>query len=131
MADVSENNANYYTSPYTYPLDNGKYTTLVGEFQNSSGAYGTFDQGGNLAEWDEGLRPSYGDGSRHLRGGSFYIDHGVDFLSSDGPWGSVMPNVSDLTFGFRVVQLPEPGAGVLACLSGLAILKKRRRAMGS
>ena len=27
MADVSGNNANYYTGPYAYPIDSGKYTT--------------------------------------------------------------------------------------------------------
>ncbi len=50
MADVSGNNANYYGEPY--PIDAGNYTTLVGEFQNSDSPYGTFDQGGNVWEWN-------------------------------------------------------------------------------
>jgi len=67
MADVSGNNANYYTAPYTYPIDNGKRTTLVGEFQNSESPYGTFDQGRNVWEWNEAIL--YGS-NRGLRGGA-------------------------------------------------------------
>jgi sulfatase modifying factor 1 len=53
LADVSGNNANYFTSWDNYPIAEGKYTTLVGEFQNSPSPYGTFDQGGNVEEWNE------------------------------------------------------------------------------
>ena len=55
MADASGNNANYYTDPDAYPIDSGKYTTVVGEFQNSDSPYGTFDQGGNVWEWNEAI----------------------------------------------------------------------------
>jgi len=68
MADPSGNNANYYTGSGAYPIDNGHYTTVVGEFQNSASAYGTFDQGGNVWEWNDSIvYSSY----RGLRGGSF------------------------------------------------------------
>ena len=55
MADVSGNNANYYTDPYVYPIDPACYTTVAGEFQNSDSPYGTFDQGGNVWEWNEAI----------------------------------------------------------------------------
>ena len=31
------------------------YRTNVGEFENSASAYGTFDQGGNVWEWNEAI----------------------------------------------------------------------------
>ena len=55
MADASGNNANYYTALRPTPSTTGKYTTVVGEFQNSASPYGTFDQGGNVWEWNEAI----------------------------------------------------------------------------
>ena len=72
MADASGNNANYYTAPAPTPSTTGKYTTVVGEFQNSPSPYGTFDQGGNVWEWNEAI--IYQDSDcvlRDVRGGSF------------------------------------------------------------
>ncbi len=50
------------------------YRTLVGEFELSDSPYGTFDQGGNVWEWNETAVTS---SLRGLRGGSF------EFFSSD------------------------------------------------
>jgi formylglycine-generating enzyme len=53
MADASGNNANYTG---TRPIDSGKYfTTVAGQFRNSASPYGTFDQGGNVREWNESI----------------------------------------------------------------------------
>ena len=72
MADASGNNANYYIYGGAYPIDSGKYTTVVGEFQNSASPYGTFDQGGNVWEWNESIPYTGVDVStRLLRGGGF------------------------------------------------------------
>jgi len=52
MTDVSGNNANINGNPY--PIDSGTYyTTVVGQFKNSVSPYGTFDQGGNVLEWND------------------------------------------------------------------------------
>ena len=47
------NNANFYQNGYT--IGSPDYLTAVGEFENSDSAYGTFDQGGNVWEWNETL----------------------------------------------------------------------------
>jgi formylglycine-generating enzyme required for sulfatase activity len=104
--DMSEatnpgNNANYNNngdligSPY--------YRTPVGEFELSDSPYGTFDQGGNVWEWNEAiLYSSY----RVLRGGSFYYNGG--YLRSSYR-NSGNPAVGYDGFGFRVSQVPVPG----------------------
>ena len=60
------NNANYYIS--NYAIGSPYYRTVVGEFELSDSPYGTFDQGGNVWEWNETAVTS---SSRGLRGGSF------------------------------------------------------------
>jgi formylglycine-generating enzyme len=109
MADPSGNNANIYTVPYAFPLDAGKYTTAVGEFQNSANACGTFDQGGNVWEWNDAIISGI---CRGLRGGGFLSN---DKLLQSGYRYDHVPTVETYNFGFRVVQLvPEPASlGVL------------------
>jgi len=128
MADASGNNANYWTAPCAWPIDSGKYTTVAGEFQNSDSPYGTFDQGGNVFEWNEAI--VYQDATqaiRGLRGGSFYgSDH---YLQASGR-SSGIPAYEYDSVGFRVSGVvPEPsslialGSGILA----LAGMIRRRR----
>jgi formylglycine-generating enzyme required for sulfatase activity len=111
MADALGNNANYQTAPYTYPIDSGKCTTL----QNSASPYGTFDQGGNVSEWNEAiLYSSY----RGLRGGSCDVfGTSSDLLASTR--GYCDPTLETERFGFRVANVPEPGS--LAMLVGIAL----------
>jgi len=128
MADPSGNNANYDYHFGLLPIDSGKYTTIVGEFQNSYGPYGTFDQGGNVWEWNEPVTYWSGyEAPRRIRGGSFatassYL--GASFLNADYPRTEVE------FLGFRVVQaIPEPSslmilAGGVLALAG--VLRKRR-----
>jgi formylglycine-generating enzyme required for sulfatase activity len=119
MADASGNNANYYTAPYVWPIDSGKYTTLVGEFQNSDSPYGTFDQGSNVWEWTEARLPG---SSRGLRGGSFTGSSG-SYLHAAGR-SYHYPSIEAGDFGFRISEVPEPASmGVLA-LGGLVMIRK-------
>jgi formylglycine-generating enzyme len=99
MADASGNNANYYAGT-SYPIDSGKYTTLVGEFQDSASPYGTLDQGGNVWEWNESVLYSL---SRGVRGGSFDINSGTLLASHRGSY--IPPAHEYSTLGFRVASV--------------------------
>jgi len=65
---------------------------------NSESPYGTFDQGGNVWEWNETLIGS----SRGYRGGSFYYDSG-GFLRASSR-GSSYPTREHIGVGFRVAS---------------------------
>jgi formylglycine-generating enzyme required for sulfatase activity len=115
------NNANYYTSSFT--LGSPYYRTIVGEFELSTSPFGTFDQGGNVYEWNETLSGSW----RVLRGGSF--NSAGRFLRADER-SNFNPSSEDSNFGFRVASssvIPEPGSLVLLALAGLATVARRPR----
>jgi len=120
MADVSGNNANYYTGSGPFPIDSPYYTTVAGEFQNSDSPYGTFDQGGNVWEWNESVL--YGS-CRGLRGGSFYGTG--DFLLASIR-NSGFPADEDNGIGFRVSEVPEPCSILMLALGSLGIFRRRR-----
>jgi sulfatase modifying factor 1 len=75
------------------------YRTEVGEWENSASLYGTFDQGGNVWEWNEAIiSGSY----RGVRGGAF--------LSSDvklhASWrADDTPTLENGRLGFRIAMV--------------------------
>ena len=93
--------ANYYDGNY---VDPNYYTTEVGAytFKPSDGAYGTFDQGGNVWEWNDGALTS---GSyRGFRGGTFQINSPVSEISSSYRFLLASPNSEGEGVGFRVAS---------------------------
>jgi len=106
------NNANFWQDN-DYTLGGPYYRTLVGEFELSESPYGTFDQGGNVWEWNEaGVGSSY----RYHRGGGFapYFaapEMSYRLLGADmrGPF---LPTDERNDVGFRVVSKPGPKGSV-------------------
>jgi len=119
LNDVSGNNANYDT----FSLKNRYYTTIIGEFQNSVSPYGTFDQSGNIWEWNEGIPWDPSDPARCVRGGSF----------NDPPYmnkalrGGITPAGEGPDFGFRISVVPEPTMLGLLTVGGLPLLRRERK----
>ena len=99
------NNANFYQNGYT--IGSPYYTTEVGEFENSESPYGTFDQGGNLWEWNETL---VNGSSRGLRGGDW--SHNAYSLYASGRVSDGYAASEGNDAGFRVASIPEPGSPV-------------------
>jgi formylglycine-generating enzyme required for sulfatase activity len=95
--------------------------TSRGSYPGSPSPNGTFDQGGNVQEWNESI--VFGS-NRVIRGGSW--DTLPNFLAA-----SARPNRtpdSEFNFiGFRVATIPEPGSGLLLMMGLLSWASWRRR----
>ena len=97
------------------------WRTEVGEHENSASPYGTFDQGGNVWEWNETILPEYWRG---LRGASF--TNSLDNLHASAR-SKYRPMYEHYEFGFRVSNVPEPATLSLLTLGGLAVVRGRRK----
>ena len=110
-ANMTNGSANYDDSGY---VDTTYLTTEVGaySYRPSDSPYGTFDQGGNLGEWNETLISGL---YRFRRGGSYFSSNGqlhANFRNFVSP-GHEIFNV-----GFRVASIPEPGSlTLLVCVA--------------
>ncbi len=118
LSTTGTNNANFYDYDHT---GNGGFTdptsllTTVGYFAASPGPYGTFDQGGDVWQWNESV--SYDGSARGLRGGS--LGDGSDFMASTSTYMGY-PTYEDGSIGFRVASVPEPGSITLLLVSAVA-----------
>jgi formylglycine-generating enzyme required for sulfatase activity len=113
------NNANFYQSGHT--IGSPYWRTEGGEFEYSESPYGTFDQGGNVWEWNE---TAFYGARRGVRGGSFGSDdahlHAAFRSNID------LPTAAYNGVGFRVALVPEPGALSLLALGALLVTWRRR-----
>jgi formylglycine-generating enzyme required for sulfatase activity len=95
--------------------------TDVGSYTGSASPYGTFDQGGNVFEWNEAIISGT---FRGMRGGSHLLGPGNLAASARAVRS---PSDSTVILGFRVAMIPEPGTGLLV-IAGLLGLAGWRRA---
>ncbi len=122
---VSGVDANYPNGGFVDPV---YYTTEVGEYDNES-PYGTYDQNGNVWEWNEALISGV---YRGMRGGAW--NSGASLLPAS------LRSYADSTaedpgIGFRIASsytelaIPEPASVGLVLLSvGGLVLRRRRKA---
>ena len=98
-------------------------TTNVGTYSSDPSSYGTFDQGGNVWEWNDAV---ISGSSRGLRGGSFN-DGGDGLRASYRGASDVDPAYEGGDVGFRVASVPEPTSLLLTMLAGGVMLARRKR----
>ena len=98
------------------------YPTVVGAYSQATSPYGTFDQGGNVREWNESI---LGSNSRGIRGGSWGTMS--DDLRATERSG-VLSLAKGVNIGFRVASVvPEPSSALLGAVSCLGLLLRRTR----
>ena len=102
----------------------GQQLEAVGSYTGSASPYGSFDQGGNLAEWNEAILSTVGPGERGMRGFAFVSD--AQYLAA-GFRGAFQPGAAFGAIGFRLAMIPEPSTGLLV-IAGLISFGGWRRA---
>jgi formylglycine-generating enzyme len=98
--------------------------TPVGEYGvNSTSAYGTYDQTGNVREYTDTISSG---SSRITRGGAWDISNLTALSNSVRPSSS--PTVESAQVGFRVAVIPEPSTALFSILAvGASLLRRNRR----
>jgi len=97
-------------------------TTPVGSYAYPS-YYGTYDEGGDVFQWNETIYSSVYE-YRKVRGGAFGYMGG--FLQSGDNFNFYPTTIVNYT-GFRVSQVPEPASLGILSLGVWGMLSKRRR----
>jgi len=108
--DMTNGSANYYFFS-SFAIGAPYYRTEVGAYDQkpSDSPYATFEQGGNVWEWNEAvINVSY----RGVRGGSFYDIFDDYHLHADFRNYYGYPTNEDNNVGFRVAEVSEPGPDI-------------------
>ena len=126
------NSANYWDD-VEHAVGAPYWRNEVGAYTSSVSAYGTFDQGGNLWEWNEALISTDHRGPR----GSWWDEHGIYMSATNRDWYEPIGGSSYVGIGFRLVKpldsqvVPEPlsmafmGAAFLGVV-GWRVRRRRR-----
>lgn len=97
------------------------YLTDAGAYSSAPNFYGTFDQGGNVREWNE---TAVSSSARGVRGGNWLDDS--NFLSSSSRSSVFFPTSENALIGFRVASIPEPSTIFLAASAAVGLLVWRK-----
>ena len=126
------NQANYNNGVYSVTQseeasNTQNYLTESGAFVDSESFYDTYDQGGNVFEWNDSIQGPY----RGLRGGAWTVNFNYVSLGSSFSLDYV-PESEIYSLGFRLATVPEPSTCALLAISAVAlgahILRRRRSA---
>ncbi len=124
------NSANYYDDGFL--LGSPYYSTEVGAYDESESPYGTYDQSGNVWEWNETL---LNDQYRGLRGASWSShSHSLPATSTNNV--DCLPDGDLFSIGFRVASsltagngesIPEPTSIILLGLVIGSLVRKIKK----
>jgi hypothetical protein len=133
--DMTNGSANFYDDAFA--IGAPYYTTEVGAYtaKPSDSPYRTFDQGGNVLEWNEAILIG---SNRGVRGGSF---EGFDtYLLAAYRYQHIGPAFEYASIGFRVAEVSEDAPRVpavsewgmvamalLGLTAGTLVFAKRKR----
>jgi len=100
----------------------GNVTTAGSAGPESASYYGTFDQGGNVEEWNERLVGT----NRVSRGGNFGT---IELALRSSIYGAGSPYNEGFNLGFRVAFIPEPccGIGLMIGAAVICVCRVQRR----
>ncbi len=122
--------------PRPDPLIGPNMLTPVGSFVNSASYYGTFDQDGNVTEWNESIYDPIAlfgnyngsdNGTRSKRGASFYNPAPGSTSRDDG----LMPNDAGYAAGFRLAAASNLLPGSTDAVGGISVSGKTDAAEGT
>ena len=119
VGDITNPGANVANYDSASPW-NGLVTTVASAGPESSSFYGTFDQAGNLSEWNEPVLDSV---LRGFRGGN-WASNSIG-LRSDNRVGG-LPAFENSVIGFRIATIPEPTTATLLILGVMGATVRRR-----
>lgn len=122
MGDISNPGVGVvnYDSGADWNGQNGNVTTVGSAGLASASPYGTFDQNGNVWEWNEALISS---SFRGLRSGSW--DSNLRSLRARIR-GNDVPTIETVNVGFRVATVPEPSTVLMGALAACGLLVRWR-----
>jgi len=108
---------NFTTGSFTHPM------TDVGSYSMSESSYGTYDQAGNVWEWNDTINAV--SSFRGVRGGAWNTRFSKS-LRADGS-GSNQSHIENGAVGFRVAsRIPEPGSFLLALIAVVGLMMRAR-----
>jgi formylglycine-generating enzyme required for sulfatase activity len=115
---ATDPNSGYAVSgSQAFPRTSNPFTD-VGAYTAAVSPYGTFDQSGNVAEWNE---PAAFQAEAPLRGGSWW----AFYPSARYPYSSLLAWEFG-HIGFRIATVPEPTTVMMLAVAGMSFAGRRR-----